>query len=53
MSWECRECFNIVFEAFAPLLTVHKSFTGALDSAWLCLCGALVMPLGCVLVTSD
>lgn len=29
--------------AFAPLLTVHKSFTGALDSAWLCLCGALVM----------
>lgn len=51
-SWMSWECFKIVFEAVTPLLEKYYSFTGALDSAWLCLCGALVMPLGCVLVTS-
>ena len=44
------ECFKIVFEEVTPLLGAESSFSGALDSAWLCLCGALVMPLGCVLV---
>lgn len=29
--------------AVTPLLEKYYSFTGALDSAWLCLCGALVM----------
>ena len=47
MSWEC---FKIVFEEIDPLLASYNGFSGALDSAWLCLCGALVMPLGCVLV---